>query len=228
MCEDNEYCIMLDGDDWLTHKYVLHYLSIFIKMYDIDLTYGKFNWFLENKIQKFNFPIDYNQKVISDRSYRKDTWRAMHLRVIKAQHLKFINPIDFIQENGEFIICCTDLVESFASLELCKGRHRCTDEALMIYNKDNSVIYSTSHYSDIDKELKQQIQKQIRARKPYLSNIRNKSVIIVDIEEVNYKQLLQKYKDEFMNKQDLFLVKGSELHFYVNKLNTYDNITYMS
>lgn len=228
MCDDNEYCIMLDGDDWLPHKYVLRYLSLFIKIYDVDVTYGKFEWFLEGALQKYNFPIDYDKTVISDRSYRKDSWRAMHLRVIKAQHLKFINPIDFIQDNGEFIICCTDLVESFASLELCKGRHKCTDEILMVYNKDNSVIYSTSHYSDMDKELKQQIQKKIRGRKPYLSNIRNKSVIIVDIEEINYKQLIQKYKDEFKNKQDLFLVKGSELHFYVNKLNNYDNITYMS
>ena len=152
----------------------------------------------------------------------------MHLRVIKAQHLKFINPLDFIQDNGEFIICCTDLVESFASLELCKGRHKRTDDILMIYNKDNSLIYSTSHYSDTDKELKQQIQKKIRSRKPYFSNIQNKSVTIIDIEEDNYKQLIQKYKEEFMNKQDLFLVKGSELHFYVNKLNSYDNITYMS
>ena len=54
MCDDNEYCIMLDGDDWLPHNYVLRYLSIFIKMYDIDLTYGKFEWFLDNKIEKYN------------------------------------------------------------------------------------------------------------------------------------------------------------------------------
>ena len=115
------------------------------------LIYGGFNWFLDNKIQNYNFPKDYSEEVINNKSYRKDSWRGMHLRVIKAQHLKFINAMDFIQDNGDFIICCTDLVESFASLELCKGRHKMTDEILMIYNKDNSVAYTTSYYNDIDK-----------------------------------------------------------------------------
>jgi len=228
MCEDNEYCILLDGDDWLSSKYVLHYLSIFIQLYDLDLTYGKFNWFMDNKIQSFHFPEDYSKKTITNVAYRNDSWRAMHLRVIKAQHLKFITPLDFIQENGEFIICCTDLVESFACLELCKGRHKMTDEVLMIYNKDNSINYTTSHYSDVDKELKHTIQKNIRGRKPYLSNIRKNSVVIVDIEDKNYKSMIKKYKKEFLHKKELFLVIGNEMHFYINKLNAYDDVHYMN
>ena len=228
MCEDNEYCIMLDGDDWLSSKYVLHYLSIFIQLYDLDVTYGKFNWFMDNKIQRYNFPEDYSKKTITNVAYRNDSWRAMHLRVIKAQHLKFITPLDFIQENGEFIICCTDLVESFACLELCKGRHKMTDEVLMVYNKDNSINYTTSHYSDVDKELKHTIQKNIRGRKPYLSNIRKNSVVIVDIEDKNYKSMIKKYKKEFLHKKELFLVIGNEMHFYINKLNAYEDVHYMS
>ena len=106
------------------------------------MTYGRFKWFLDNKIQNYNFPRDYEQNVITKKAYRRDTWRCMHLRVIKAQHLKMINPIDFLQENGDFIFCSTDMVESFASLELCKGRHKQCSETLMIYNRDNSVIYS--------------------------------------------------------------------------------------
>lgn len=228
MCDDREYCIMLDGDDWLANKYVLYYLSIFIKLYDLDLTYGRFKWFLDNKIQNYNFPKDYSQEVINSKSYRKDSWRGMHLRVIKAQHLKFINAMDFIQDNGDFIICCTDLVESFASLELCKGRHKMTDEILMIYNKDNSVAYTTSHYNDTDKELKQQIQKKVRDQKPYLTNVRKDSIIIIDVEEKNYKELLLKYKKDYMVKNDLLLVIGNEMHFYINKLNQYNNIQYMT
>jgi hypothetical protein len=197
-------------------------------MYDLDLTYGKFLWYMDNTIQNFNFPKDYSEKTIADISYRKDSWRAMHLRVIKAQHLKFVNPLDFLQDNGDFIICCTDLVESFAGLELCKGRHKMTDETLMIYNKANSVNYTTSHYSDVDKELKLAIQKTVRSRTPYLSNIRKDSVIIVDIEEDNYKKMIEKYKKDFVNKADLFLVIGNEIHFYINKLNSYNNIQYMT
>ena len=125
-------------------------------------------------------------------------------------------------------VCCTDLVESFASLELCKGRNKMTDEVLMIYNKDNSVAYTTSHYNDTDKELKQQIQKKVRNKKPYLTNIRKDSIIIIDIEENNYKELLLKYKKDHMAKNDLLLVIGNEMHFYINKLNSYNNIQYMT
>lgn len=228
MCEDYEYCIMLDGDDWLANKYVLQYLSVFIQLYDLDLTYGKFDWFMDNKVQIFNFPEEYSKKTIANIKYRKDSWKAMHLRVIKAQHLKFISPLDFIQDNGDFIICCTDLVESFAALELCKGRHKITDEKLMIYNKDNSLNYTTSHYSDVDKELKQNIQKRIRSREPYLSNIRKNTVIIIDIEDKNYNTMIEKYKKEFIHKADLFLVISNEIHFYINKLNSYENIQYLS
>ena len=228
MCDDNEYCVMLDGDDWLSNKYVLQYLSIFIQMHDLDVTYGKFKWFLDNKVQSYSGPKDYSQEVIHNKAYRKDSWRGMHLRVIKAQHLKFINAMDFIQDNGDFIICCTDLVESFACLELCKGRHKMVNEILMIYNKDNSVAYTTSHYNDTDKELKKQIQDKVRGQAPYLTNIRKDSVIIIDIEEKKYKELLLKYKKDYMAKNDLLLVIGNEIHFYINKLNQYNNIQYMT
>ena len=98
----------------------------------------------------------------------------------------------------------------------------------MIYNKDNSVAYTTSHYNDTDKELKQQIQKKVRGQKPYLTNIRKDSIIIIDIVEKNYKELLLKYKKDYMDKNDLLLVIGSEMHFYINKLNQYNNIQYMT
>ena len=36
--------------------------------------------------------------VIENKEYRNDVWRARHLRVMKAQHLKHISALDFIDD----------------------------------------------------------------------------------------------------------------------------------
>ena len=227
MCEDEDVCILLDGDDWLYHKNVLMYLCFFMNIHDVDVTYGQFNWFLENKVQPFDFPRDYDNHVKERKIYRKDTWRCMHLRTMKAKYLKMINALDFIDDNGDFITSSTDMVESFATLELCEGRHKRVDELLMIYNRDNSQIYPTSYYNSENQEEKNKVQNIVRNRKIY-SNNRNEGVILIDIEEENYKSHINTYREDYKSSMDLFLVKGSELHFYVNKLNTYNDIQYLS
>ena len=40
--------------------------------------------------------------------------------------------------------------------------------------------------------------------------------------------MLQHYKDNFVRTTDLFLVRNSLLQYYVNKLNKYDEICYIS
>ena len=140
----------------------------------------------------------------------------MHLRTMKAKYLKMINALDFIDENGDFITSSTDMIESFATLELCEGRHKRVDEMLMIYNRDNSHIYPTSYYNSDNQEEKNKVQNIIRNRKIY-SNNRNEGVILIDIEEENYKSHIDTYREDYKSTMDLFLVKGSELHFYVNK-----------
>ena len=229
MCEDDDVCILLDGDDWLAHKYVLQYLCFYMQIHDVDITYGKFNWFLENKIQPFDFPNDYDGHVIERKLYRKDIWRCMHLRVMKAKYLKKINALDFLKDNGDFITSSTDMVESFACLELSNGRHKSCDEILMIYNRDNSQIYPTSHYSSVNKEEKEKTQNIIRNRKTYKEK-KNEGIIIIDIEDPNYKEYIINYRENYddNDNMDLFLVKGSELHYYVNKLNSYNDIQYLS
>ena len=222
MCEDNEYCILLDGDDWLISDFVLQYLSIFIRMYDVDLTYGRFLTYTgEGNISRLHTFKDYSNKIIEDISYRRDIWRAMHLRVIKAEYLKFVNPLDFIQDNGDFNICASDLVESYAALELSKGRHKLCDEYLMIYNKKNSLKYTTSYYSNIDKDLKDVIRNKVLNIPPYLSKKRKSWLIIVDIEKKNYKKMIDRYRKKFLKIGDLFLVVGNEIDFYKNILDLY-------
>ena len=123
-------------------------------------------------------------------------------------------------------------MESYACLELSEGKHKHVPECLLIYNKSNSQLYETSYYNKNDNELQYKNRKNIVNRiiniSPYQNKIKSQNIVVVDLEKSGYKKLLKKYKTELSNKMDLFLVKGSEIHLYVEKLNAYKEIIYLA
>jgi glycosyltransferase involved in cell wall biosynthesis len=228
MCDDDEICIMLDGDDWLPHNYVLAYLNKFMVYYKLDVTYGRFEVSLNDKLTPFNMPGDYSMSVIESGKYRSDAWRATHLRVMKAEYLKRIRPTDFLDEEGDFIICTTDMVESFACLEQCNGKHKMCSEITMVYNKDNSLLFKeTSHYSDVNKDKKIHTQAYVRSLPSYKNEKKKKKVVVVDVNDPLFKTHINSYRKTFQKECDLFIYASDELPYYMKKLNTYDDIMYI-
>ena len=63
---------------------------------------------------------------------------------------------------------------------------------------------------------------------PYQNAIKSDNIVVIDIEKPDYKTLLKRYKTELQKKMDLFLVKGSEIHLFVEKLNGYKEIIYLT
>jgi glycosyltransferase involved in cell wall biosynthesis len=226
-CRDEEICVLLDGDDWLYHKFCLKYIAYFMKINDVDITYG-LQYDYENSKIKNNIFIscDYDNYIISNKLYRYSPWLAGHLRVMKAQYLKNINISDFLDPSFNFFKCSTDLVESYCCLEQCDKRHKKLDEVVVVYNKDNSIRYGTSWYKDEIPEYREQIREQIRKTDIYSVDIqRKKDVLIVDIEKQNYKQILQYYYDKrLFENVDLLLVKKSLIHLYKNLLDKYSDL----
>ena len=228
MCADDEICIMLDGDDWLSSKYVLSYLNKFMLYYDVDMTYGSFDVYLNNKITQYNIPCDFSLNVIENCSYRSDIWRSCHLRTMKASLLKQIRPTDLFDECGESIICSTDMVESFACLELSKGRHKLNPEVCMIYNKENSMSFaSTSHYSDRNKEKKVATQKYVRNLPTYKTDRCLNKVFVLDVDNPLFKQKLANYRKTRADADDLFVGREDEMGAYIDKLNRYKEVIYI-
>ena len=198
-------------------------------MHDVDVTYGSFLQYNKGKINNVSWiPRDYDQNIIENKEYRNDIWRAMHLRVMKGQHLKHISALDFIDDEYKFIQSSTDMVESYASLELCQGRHKKINEHLMIYNRENSMYYPTSYYNKTDKIKKEQIIKNVKNISPYQEKVKYDKIAIIDIDKDNYKDMIQFYKKYLIRKMDLFLVRGSIIQYYINKLNAYQNIVYLT
>jgi len=228
MCDDDEMCIMLDGDDWLSSKYVLSYLNKFIQYYDVDMTYGKFEVYLKGRNTPFRMPGDFPQNVIEKCNYRSDGWRSCHLRTMKAALLKQIRPTDLFDEEGESIICSTDMVESFACLELSKGRHKINPEVVMVYNKENSMSFvSTSHYSDTNKEKKEKTQKYVRHLPKYNTGRSMNKVFVLDIDSPLFKQHLANYRKTRCETDDLFICRGDEMGVYIDKINRYKDVIYI-
>lgn len=233
MCNDDEYCILLDGDDWLSNHNVLKYLSTFIPYHNLEMTYGNYKYFVNNKIEnELRCPADYSEETKTQKTYRKDKWRAMHLRVMKASLLKQVSVLDYMNDKFEFNNCATDMVESYASLELSNGKHKHVEECLLIYNKTNSELYDNSYYnqqkSATEKKKRKAITNKILNIPPYQNAIKSDNIVVIDIEKPDYKTLLKRYKTELQKKMDLFLVKGSEIHLFVEKLNGYKEIIYLT
>jgi len=228
MCDDNEICVMLDGDDWLATKYVLAYINKFMVYHDVDVTYGKFDIYLNGKNSSFTMPCDYPQSIIDNGKYRSNAWRACHLRVMKAEYLKRVRPTDFLDENGDFIICTTDMVESFACLEQCNGRHKLCPETTMIYNKENSMQFvETSHYSNVNNDKKALTQKNVRNLPSYRNMIQKEKIVVIDVNNPLYKAQIDTYRTQMQTYSELFLCITDELPLYMNTLNKFKQIFYL-
>ena len=233
MCNDDDFCVLLDGDDWLANNYVLQYLTTFIPFHNVEITYGNFKYFENGVVDNtLRCPGDYSEETKKQKNYRKDKWRAMHLRVMKASLLKQICVLDYMNDKFGFQNCATDLVESYACLELSDGKHKHVPECLMIYNKSNSELYDNSYYnqqkSSTEKRKRKGIVNRVLNIPPYQNKIKSENIVVIDIEKSDYTTLLKRYKNELKSKMDLLLVKGSEIHFYVEKLNAYKEIIYLT
>jgi len=231
LCNDEDICILLDGDDWLIDDSVLDYLDNFMINEDVDITYRNFKYFINGKISNGYKLDDYCKNIINNKKYREDRWRAGHLRVIKAKYLKNVNPYDFLDQNLDIIQCCTDLVESWSSLEQSNGRHKMVNKDLMIYNRDNSVRYKTSEYDESNKQYRKIIENKVKNIKPYLNLEKNKikkdKLVIINIENIDYKLNLNKYKHELENDYDLLILPFSKIYLYNNLIQKYVNVIYL-
>jgi len=158
MCEDDEICVMVDGDDWLIDNYVLEYLNFLYKENDILCTYGQFklyDGFIKNEIYATR-QYPYNIR------YRQYEFIAYHLRTGYARLFKAI-PVEYLMYNNKWLDRCSDMAEMLCVLELSRGKTMNAFKPLYIYNKTNSLLYETSPFMDKNRKL---YENYIRKLKP--------------------------------------------------------------
>jgi glycosyltransferase involved in cell wall biosynthesis len=140
--EPEEPVLVVDGDDFLPHEWVLFNLLRVYAEPDTWLAYGQYSSqpFDPNCQRAQDYPIDISQ----GRSYRRWgnlfnhplTWRTWLFHQIPVEQLQ--------TPQGEWFRCCYDRALMWPLLELATEhdgrRHwKCLDDVLYVYNSENPL-----------------------------------------------------------------------------------------
>ena len=168
MDDDEEIIVHLDGDDWLAVPNVLEELNTFYNENDFWMTYGGFVVWNGGEETKLPYPqnTEYDSFVHKYNMYRKDLWRASHLRTFKWFLFKNIDKKDFVSKiDNKLYWHASDLSWSYPALEMCPtDKIGVVDFTTHIYNasEENQVRTREREHQD-----NQKFELEIRNKKRY-------------------------------------------------------------
>ncbi len=153
VCENQEIVVVLNGEDWLAHEWVLSRLNQYYSDSDLWLTYGQY----------CEFP---SYKTGAARSYRKAEWKELreapfaagHLQTFYASLFRRISEADLTQ-HGTFFPAASDLAVMLPMLEMAGDHFQFLPEILYVVNR-HAVV-------QIDPEMQARCEREIRSFKPY-------------------------------------------------------------
>jgi glycosyltransferase involved in cell wall biosynthesis len=149
-CKDEEIVVVLNGEDWLAHEWVLQQLNAYYADPDLWLTYGQYRDFPTYQIGSCH--------ELKEVSFRQEPFTASHLKTFYAGLFKKIRESDFVY-SGKFLPACSDLAYMIPMLEMSKGHFHFIHEILYISNRQ-------TNYKE-DRELQMRSEKFVRALDPY-------------------------------------------------------------
>lgn len=158
-CGDDEIIILLDGDDWLAHNWVLERIAQAYSDPDCWMTYGQYRSWPDNTI---GCSRETAPEVMKSNSFRDHEWCYSHLRSFYAWLFKLIRREDLIDPAGGFYQMAWDQAIMFPMLEMSGPRARFISETLYVYNTANPI----SDYK-VDRELQRSLERMIRGRRRY-------------------------------------------------------------
>lgn len=126
LCDDDDIILNVDGDDWLATPDVLMQLNDVYTKYDYWMTYGKM--FAYSTDEASDNPIiseanpqntPYDPFIHKYQLYRRDVWRASHLRTYRKFLFDKIDQKDFISRfDGKMFWHAHDLALMYPMLEM--------------------------------------------------------------------------------------------------------------
>lgn len=166
--KEDEILVCMSADDWLYDNNVLENLNNYYNNNDVWMTYGKFiTWDGENITEANPQNTHYPDFVHEHSFYRKDLWRASHLRTFKGSLLKKIDLSEFKSNiNSSYFDHAADLVLTYPCLEMCgKDKIGVLDFYSYVYNTTPEVKERTVN-RESDKN-NHKFELEIRNRKVY-------------------------------------------------------------
>jgi len=151
-CSDEEIVVVLNGEDWLAHEWVLMRLNQYYADPDLWLAYGPS---CDYPTYQVGNPRPVHE---SDKPIRTLPLGAAHLKSFYAGLFKKIHDADF-RFKGEYFSAAADLAYMIPMLEMAKTHSQCLQEALYVCNKESG--------KGEEREQQAFFEKHIRSLQPY-------------------------------------------------------------
>lgn len=152
-CREDEIVVVLNGEDWLAHEWVLSTLNQYYADPDLWLTYGQY----------CEFP---SFKKGAARSYRKSEWSGLREAPFAAGHLKTFYAglfrrvsVEDLTQHGAFFPAAFDLAVMLPMLEMARDHFQFVPDVLYVANRHGAM--------QIDPEVQARSEKIVRSFKPY-------------------------------------------------------------
>ena len=182
LTDDKDILIHLDGDDWLYDDNVLDNLNKFYCEKDCWMTYGGFVCWDGSKDVKLPNPqsTPYPEFIHKYKMYRKDVWRASHLRTFRSFLIKSVKNSDLKSNiDGKYYWHAADLAHQFPCLEMCpKDKIGVVDFYTHCYNASQQNSIRTREREDSNN---QKYEEEIRNKKIYKEGLKGEKLPQVNI-----------------------------------------------
>jgi glycosyltransferase involved in cell wall biosynthesis len=165
---DEDVIVHLDGDDWLFDEEVLKNLNEFYISRNVWMTYGKFYCYTGSDKIAEAYPQNtpHPDFVIENKLFRRDTWRASHMRTYKTFLYKKLDLNDLYSKiDGKLFWHAADLAFQFPFLEMCpKDKIGVLDFPSYVYNQAPKNQERTKERERLEHSVYEQ---EIRNRESY-------------------------------------------------------------
>ena len=159
MAREGSIIVTLDFDDWLPHDNVLGTLDRYYTE-DVWMSYG--SMYKTSSGTAVWGHDRYHDDIVNNNAFRKDRWRATHLRTFRRELVLNINTDDFVDIDGEWFKAAGDLTFMWPMLEMSGDRFVFIPEPLYVYNEQNE----NSDFRKVPHE-QLRIEKLLKERQPY-------------------------------------------------------------
>lgn len=162
---DDNVIVFVDGDDWLYDDNVLDNLTKYYNSNDVWMTYGKMVCYPNGEIGNPQNTY-YSNNTISQNLFRRDLWRASHLRTFKWGLYKKIRIESMVySKTNDYYFHAEDLATSFPCLEMCpENKIGVLDFYSYVFN---ATLTNRSRGVAREQEAGVELEMEIRNQVPY-------------------------------------------------------------
>lgn len=189
--DNSSIVVVLDGDDWFAHKYVLRDLNHYYENRDVWMTYGQYIRYPDQSLG-CSKPVE--KALLKEGKVRSLDWRFSHLRTFYAGLFKRIKLADLLYD-GDFYTSGGDLATMYPMLEMAREHAFYTPDLFYVYNYDNPLTDAKIHAKE-----QEWFREHIRKKAPYAplseppwTPFGEKSSDVCDIIVFSYNRPMQLY-----------------------------------